>query len=89
MKHWLFNCKEVSQLVSETMDKDTSLFRRVGIKFHLMMCRYCARYERQLHSLRQAIRSSTADNDERLPRTMSDRKKRKIQTILNSNQEKD
>ncbi len=55
MKHWLLNCSDVSRLVSQSMDERLPLHRRAGIKFHLMMCRYCVRYARQLQLMRQKI----------------------------------
>lgn len=64
MKHWLFNCKDVSHLVSRSMDEQLSLSCRMGITFHLMMCRYCVRYARQLKIIRQKIQSlSGVSND--------------------------
>ena len=57
MKHWMFSCKEVTRMVSESMDRDLSRYRRIGIWIHLMMCKFCSRYKQQLISLRKALRS--------------------------------
>ena len=54
MGHWMFECKEISQLVSESMDRKLPLYRRLGIRFHLMMCKLCTRYEKQLQFIRDA-----------------------------------
>ena len=73
MDYWLFNCKEISRLVSESMDRTLPIFQRIGIRIHLLMCRYCARYEKQLRFLRRAIRvySSAVDNEHH-PSTLSE-----------------
>jgi hypothetical protein len=57
IKHWMFNCKAVSQIVSESMDRDLPIHQRVLIGMHLMMCKYCARFKRQLLSIRKVCRS--------------------------------
>ncbi len=56
MKVWMFNCREVSRLVSESMDRDLSILQRTGIRFHLMMCKHCARFGQQLRWIRKIIR---------------------------------
>ena len=57
MKHWMFQCEAVSKLVSESMDQKLPLYRRMGIRFHLMMCKFCTRYRKQLYLLREAARN--------------------------------
>ena len=54
--HWMFSCKDVSQLVSESMDRSLPFYQRVLIRMHLMMCKYCARFKNQLLTLRGACR---------------------------------
>ena len=56
MSHWMFNCKDVSQRVSESMDRSLPLHHRMMIKIHLMMCKYCARFKQQLLAVRNACR---------------------------------
>ena len=88
MNFWLFNCKKVSHLVSESMDHDISPARRIGIRFHLMMCRYCWRYQRQLKTIRQMVRTSVKEKD--MPtHTLSDLKKRALQEIIKQHTDKD
>ncbi len=57
MKMWMFNCRQIARLVSESMDHTLPLNQRMGVRFHLMMCRHCGRYEQQLHRLRRLARS--------------------------------
>ena len=49
----MFNCKEVSRRVSESMDHKLPLYQRMLIRIHLLMCRYCARFRRQVMFLRE------------------------------------
>ena len=54
MKHWMFCCKDVSQKISESMDRTLPLHHRMFIRIHILMCKYCSRFRRQLLLLREA-----------------------------------
>jgi hypothetical protein len=55
INHWMFKCKDISHLISQSMDKKLSLKYRMGIKIHLMMCDLCARYKDQLLLINRAL----------------------------------
>jgi hypothetical protein len=56
MNHWMFRCKEVAQMVSESMDRNLPFFQRMGMRIHLLMCRLCAENRRQFLILRKLMR---------------------------------
>jgi len=87
MGHWIFDCSEISRLVSDSMDRTLPFRQRIGIRIHLLMCRHCTRYRKQLLFLRKAIRfPSTTAADEKPSANLSDescnRIKRAIQNHL-------
>ena len=43
-------------MVSESLDRRLPLVQRMGLRIHLLMCRFCARYKKQLLTLRKTIR---------------------------------
>ena len=51
----MFKCKEVTRIVSESMDRDLVFHERIALKIHLFMCKYCARYKHQLLALREIL----------------------------------
>ena len=53
---WIYNCKEVSEMVSESMDRALPFYQRVLVRMHLLMCKYCARCIEQFETLRAASR---------------------------------
>lgn len=53
---WMYNCKEVSELVSESMDRALPFYQRVLIRMHLLMCKYCARCKEQFETIGAAMR---------------------------------
>jgi hypothetical protein len=56
INHWMFKCKDVSALVSRSMDTTLPLHQRMGIHFHLMMCHMCREYKKQLDLISRAMR---------------------------------
>lgn len=56
MTVWMFNCKKVSQRVSESLDHRLPLHQRAMIRLHLMMCKYCSRFRKQVLTLRDVCR---------------------------------
>ncbi len=79
----MLTCKEISQLVSQSLDRKLSLRQRMGVRFHLMMCSLCRAYEKQTLLLRNAVRTYGRENTERLP----EESKQRIKKALGDNAE--
>ena len=56
----MLSCKDAPQLISESMDHSLPLGKRIGVRIHLIMCLFCARYERQLLLIRETVRRLVA-----------------------------
>ena len=52
----MLSCKDVTQLLSEAMDRSLPLGKRIGVRLHLLICKFCVRYERQLLQIRETVR---------------------------------
>ncbi|NNG01113.1 MAG: hypothetical protein HKM93_17110 [Desulfobacteraceae bacterium] len=59
----MFRCDAITEKISRSLDKRPPLHQRLMIRVHLMMCRYCARFSRQLHMLRTISRQDQTDAD--------------------------
>ncbi len=46
------SCREATRLQSEAMDRPLSLRKRIGLRIHLALCRWCRRYGMQIGFLR-------------------------------------
>ncbi len=53
----MLTCKEVSKLVSESLEHPLPFRQRMGVQFHLMMCSMCRTYQKQTFQLRDAMRT--------------------------------
>jgi hypothetical protein len=49
----MLSCKDVTKLLSESMDRSLPLGKRIGVRLHLLICNFCARYKRQLLLIRE------------------------------------
>ena len=85
MGHLIVDCSDLSRLVSDSMDRRLPLYQRFGIRFHMMLCRYCARYLKQLFFLRKAIQfnSATAADEKPYNNLSEESRNRIIRAIQN------
>ncbi len=49
-------CKEVTRLMSESLDRDLSGPERLKLRMHFLMCVLCRRFARQVRFVRDALR---------------------------------
>jgi len=87
MKPWIFNCKEVSRLVSESLDRELSLPQKIGIRMHLFMCNFCSLYKKQIIVMRDAMRLLAQVDEFPEPAVLSSEAKRRIKRLLTVHQE--
>ena len=52
----MMSCKEVSRLVSESLDRKLSIWQRMQVRMHLMMCGMCTRFRKQTLFLHAAAK---------------------------------
>lgn len=48
------NCREATRLQSEALDRPLGLGQRIGLRIHLVLCKWCRRYGKQIGFLRSA-----------------------------------
>jgi hypothetical protein len=52
----LISCAIATELISQSLDKSRSLRKQLLLQLHLVFCRVCARFKRQLVMLRRLVR---------------------------------
>lgn len=60
----MINCHKASTLASESLDHPLTLIKRFSLRFHLLICRFCRRYLRQVRFIHEAL--SLADEETKL-----------------------
>ena len=51
----MLSCKEATRLVSEGLDRELPFWRRMSLRLHVVMCRGCSRYTRQITVLNRLV----------------------------------
>lgn len=49
----MLSCKEISQILAS--DEDLSIMRRTELRMHLLMCKHCSNYNKQLKFLKKGM----------------------------------
>ena len=83
-------CEEVTQLVSESMDRKLPLGKRLAMHVHFMGCRFCRRFRRQLLLIRKAgqqYKNSVGEEQDQSEHSLSPEAIERIKQSLKSNQE--
>ncbi len=82
------SCKEVSRLVSESLETKLPLRKRIGLWMHLSMCRLCKGFARQLLVIRTAAKEhGESKNDSSLAdATLSDDARERIRRAMQNAQ---
>lgn len=58
----MLSCKEISKLVSRSLDQPLPWSTRLSVRLHLIMCGLCRGYRKTLVSLRRNIRTSRSES---------------------------
>jgi len=75
-------CKQVARLVSESLDHELPAGRRFAVRAHLMLCRLCARYRRQILALRGLVRQAVRQLEHAPELRLSDEARARIRHAL-------
>jgi hypothetical protein len=49
-------CRDVTQSISESLDRPIGLRRRIAVRLHFWICKWCLRYQQQLKFIRKTLR---------------------------------
>jgi hypothetical protein len=80
-------CKEATRLQSSAMDRKLSLFEKIGLRLHLLLCAWCRRYGTQLKFLRSTAHQCEEHENSELPQTLSPEARERIRQKLHSSQQ--
>lgn len=83
----MLTCKEAVRLISEGLDRDLSWPTRLGLRMHLLMCRHCSAYGRQLRGLARLFHLRFADTRsiERSDETLTPETRERMKSALRGN----
>ena len=78
------NCKQVTRLQSEALDHELPTLQRAGLRVHVLFCRWCRRYGKQIHFLRDAAHEHPDELVEPVSQKLSNEARERIKQRLRS-----
>ena len=57
------SCKDITALVSASLERRLSARERLQVRFHLLFCTGCTRFEQQLQFMRRAFKRRFGERD--------------------------
>ena len=75
-------CKDVTQMVSVSMEERLPLRQRIDLKLHLWICLACTRYRKQLQWIRETIRRHESELQQSTEPTLSHQARERIKRSL-------
>jgi Putative zinc-finger len=81
----MLDCKQASQIISQSLDRNLTLRERFALRLHLLICAYCKRFSQQMQTMRVAIKQMTAsiENDHKIE--MPSAAKKRIAELIKAN----
>jgi len=80
-------CKTATRLQSEALDGKLPLRQRFGLRVHLLLCKWCRRYGKQITFLRNAAHGHPDEMAEPAPQKLSGEARERIKQRLHTNKE--
>jgi hypothetical protein len=81
----MLDCKQTSQLISQSLDRSLTLRERFALHLHLFVCKYCKQFSQHLQTLRVALKqlTSSIENDNTVE--MPSAAKKRITDLVEAN----
>lgn len=80
----MLECRDVSKLVTHSLDEPLTMRQRLRVRWHLFVCRYCRRFQKQVFWLHGVLRqkSESLIENETKDVCMSDDAKERLKKAL-------
>ena len=80
-------CKTATRLQSEALDHKLPFRQRFGLRVHLLLCKWCRRYGKQVTFLRNAAHEHPDEIAEPITQRLSDEARERIKQRLRTHKE--
>jgi hypothetical protein len=77
-------CRDASRLQSEALDHPLSAAKRLGLWLHLLICKWCRRYGKQIRFLHHQAHEHPDELTEALPQKLSPEARERMKQRLQS-----
>ena len=81
------SCRQASRLQSEALDHKLPILQRVGLRIHLLLCKWCRRYGKQIRFLHDAAHDHSDELVEPAPQKLPDAARERMKQRLRAEEE--
>jgi Putative zinc-finger len=81
----MLDCKQTSQLISQSLDRSLTLRERFALQLHLIVCKYCKQFSQHLQTLRVALKQITSSIENDITIEMPSVAKKRITDLVEAN----
>ena len=82
----MITCDEASSLASKSLDTNLTLGEKMRLKMHLMACRFCRSFEKQILAIRSILRSKGKEMPEDTEEnTLSKEARKRLENSIREN----
>ena len=84
----MLDCRQVSRLVSESLDRDLPLWTRMQLWMHLAMCGVCSRFRQLMVRIDRELKEKVANDQPPTNKTatLSAEARQKLKKIIESHE---
>lgn len=75
-------CRDAARLQSQAIDAKLCLSKRMGLGLHLLICKWCRRYGKQIHFIHEAASGHPESLTEAVPQKLSPEARERIKKRL-------
>jgi hypothetical protein len=79
------SCRTAARLRSEALDHKLTWRQQLGLRIHLVLCKWCSRYGKQIAFIHESVHSRPDEVAQSVPQTLSDEARERIRKQLRSN----
>jgi len=78
------SCKTAARLQSEALDHQLTFRQQLGLRIHLVLCKWCSRYGKQIAFIRAAADARPDEMVQSVPQELSDEARERISKQIRS-----
>lgn len=82
----MLDCKQTSQLISQSLDRKLTLRERFALLLHLILCKFCKRFSQQLQIIRVSMKSLVDEVEKNDAILMPSDAKERISNVFKNHQ---
>lgn len=84
----MLNCRDVTKLISESLDRRTTFVEKMSIWFHVMLCGFCRRFRNNMVVIRKMVHKHDINPEQskiNSSDSLCDEARERIKTLIERN----